>query len=95
NQFILAGQITVDVNNTNKSDKINVSISGDSILIELLDKTVKNGTISLFSPQGKNIYNSVITGNNHIIKFDHLAKGLYIVKITSGKQTISEKVILK
>lgn len=51
-----------------------------------------NASVSLYNILGKNVMNTTFNGNS--LSLPVLAKGIYIVKITTDKGTLSKKIIL-
>lgn len=58
-------------------------------------KAVFNGQVTVSDLSGKVIYSSEMTGLNLNVSSQHLVNGLYLVSLTEGAQTNTQKLIIK
>tara|TARA_B110000027_G_scaffold26175_1_gene28712 strand:+ start:202 stop:2394 length:2193 start_codon:yes stop_codon:yes gene_type:complete len=56
-------------------------------------RVTEDATIKIFNVLGKTVARSEVTKSKNSINISQLAKGIYLVKINSGKQFISKKLI--
>ncbi len=63
--------------------------------VSLGDLNVSKTEISVFSVNGKTIYNSKCTSNIHEVDLRNTAKGIYFIKIKSENEIFTDKLILK
>ena len=74
------------------SKKFSVIITNNTVRFS--QKLPNNSVINIYAPNGKVIYSSKITGNNH--KLPNMAKGVYLLKVSGGSSAIifSKKFML-
>ena len=60
---------------------------------EIYFNTAKDATITIYNVLGKLVKSTKITNNKNNIDVSNLSKGIYLVKINSGKQFITQKLI--
>ena len=63
--------------------------NGDSIYFSVTE----DATIKIFNVLGKTVATSEVTKSKNSINISELTRGIYLVKINSGKQFITKKLI--
>ena len=63
--------------------------NGDSIYFSVTE----DATIKIFNVLGKTVAASEVTKSKNSINISELTRGIYLVKINSGKQFITKKLI--